>query len=148
MNTKPRAKKFRVRKSLGLAERTTASGVPVPEPAKAAGTGNSAPVTSKTDAQSVSKTAGAAPRTDPGAGSGETDMPPAPGNGTAKPLAPMPKTGEPTARQMRLARRLATRRGIKANTDAEAVAALRAQGVDPFGKNRLQIVPPKTACRR
>ncbi len=144
MNTKPRAKKFRVRKSLGLAERTTASGVPVPEPAKAAGTGNSAPVTSKTDAQSVAKAAGAAARTDPGAGSGETDMPPAPGNGTAKPLAPMPKTGEPTARQMRLARRLATRRGIKANTDAEAVAALRAQGVDPFGKNRLQIVPPKT----
>ena len=144
MNTKPKAKKFRVRKSLGLAERTSPSGATNPEPAKGSGTGDSAPVAGKTGTQPDSKTAGAGSRTDAGSGSGQTATPPAPGNGVAKPSAPEPRTGDPTARQMRIARRMAARRGIKANTGAEAVEALRAQGIDPFGKNRLQIVPPKS----
>ncbi|MCC6304473.1 MAG: capsule biosynthesis protein [Rhodobacteraceae bacterium] len=45
--------------------------------------------------------------------------------------------GAPTARQLRLARRLALRHGIEASTDLEAVAKLRARGIDPFQRTSL-----------
>ncbi|MCL4187371.1 MAG: capsule biosynthesis protein [Rhodobacteraceae bacterium] len=45
--------------------------------------------------------------------------------------------GAPTARQLRLARRLALRHGIEAATDLEAVDRLRARGIDPFQHTSL-----------
>lgn len=45
--------------------------------------------------------------------------------------------GAPTARQLRLARRLALRHGIEAATDLEAVEKLRARGIDPFQRTSL-----------
>lgn len=50
----------------------------------------------------------------------------------------------PTGRQLRMARRIAQKHGLKVNTDQEAVEALRDQGIDPFERsNMLQLVPGK-----
>ncbi|MEM8822150.1 MAG: capsule biosynthesis protein [Pseudomonadota bacterium] len=52
---------------------------------------------------------------------------------------------QPTGRQLRTARRIAQKHGIKVSSDKEAVAALRARGIDPFERaNMLQVVPAKT----
>ncbi|GIT90480.1 capsule polysaccharide transporter [Jannaschia pagri] len=53
---------------------------------------------------------------------------------------------EPTGRQLRMARRIAQKHGIKVSSDKEAVEALRAKGIDPFERaNMLQLVPAQTA---
>ncbi len=52
----------------------------------------------------------------------------------------------PTGRQLRMARRIALRHGIKAATDQQAVEALRKRGIDPFERaNMLQLVPGESA---
>jgi capsular polysaccharide transport system permease protein len=43
----------------------------------------------------------------------------------------------PSARQLRLARRVAARHGIAASSDAEALARLREAGIDPFGRDAI-----------
>ncbi|MEM9796650.1 MAG: capsule biosynthesis protein [Pseudomonadota bacterium] len=49
---------------------------------------------------------------------------------------------QPTGRQLRLARRIAQKHGIRVETDAEAVAELRRRGIDPFDRaSMMQIVP-------
>ncbi|WGH78974.1 capsule biosynthesis protein [Jannaschia ovalis] len=61
----------------------------------------------------------------------------------ATPAAPGP---QPTGRQLRMARRIAQKHGIKVASDKEAVAALRARGIDPFERaNMLQLVPGEAA---
>ncbi|MFO6463855.1 capsule biosynthesis protein [Jannaschia sp. KMU-145] len=53
---------------------------------------------------------------------------------------------EPTGRQLRMARRIAQKHGIKVASDHEAVAALRARGIDPFERsNMLELVPGETS---
>ncbi|CTQ33036.1 hypothetical protein [Jannaschia rubra] len=48
----------------------------------------------------------------------------------------------PTGRQLRMARRIAQKHGIKVSSDQEAVAALRSRGIDPFERaNMLQLIP-------
>lgn len=48
----------------------------------------------------------------------------------------------PTGRQLRMARRIAQKHGIKVSSDKDAVEALRAKGIDPFERsNMLQLVP-------
>ncbi|WP_235962646.1 capsule biosynthesis protein [Jannaschia marina] len=61
-------------------------------------------------------------------------------NDSASPAAP---TGAaPTGRQLRMARRIAQKHGLKVKSDQEAVEALRGQGIDPFERsNMLQLVP-------
>ncbi|PWJ19088.1 capsule biosynthesis protein [Jannaschia seohaensis] len=55
---------------------------------------------------------------------------------------PAPAEGEPTGRQLRLARRIAQKHGLEVSSDREAVEALRARGIDPFSRaNMLQLVP-------
>ncbi|CUH39671.1 Vi polysaccharide export inner membrane protein VexD [Jannaschia seosinensis] len=50
----------------------------------------------------------------------------------------------PTGRQLRMARRIAQKHGIQANSDADAVKALRQRGIDPFDRaNMLQLVGTK-----
>ncbi len=50
----------------------------------------------------------------------------------------------PTGRQLRMARRIAQKHGLKVNSDHEAVEALRARGIDPFERsNMLQLVPER-----
>ena len=60
----------------------------------------------------------------------------------APPPAPTAEDGAATGRQLRIARRVAQRHGIRAGSDAEAVEKLRARGIDPFDRAGLpQIVP-------
>lgn len=61
--------------------------------------------------------------------------------------APGPQDADlaPTGRQLRMARRIAQKHGLKVKTDQEAVEALRARGIDPFERsNMLQLVPGQT----
>ena len=51
-----------------------------------------------------------------------------------------------TDRQLRMAGRLAERKGLKVSSDVEAIKALRDRGIDPFTTNRLEIVPGQTAA--
>ena len=67
----------------------------------------------------------------------------APGSAAEGAATPAAGEGAPTGRQLRMARRIALKHGIKAETDQEAIDGLRARGIDPFERaNMLQIVPP------
>ncbi|UWQ17113.1 capsule biosynthesis protein [Jannaschia sp. M317] len=75
---------------------------------------------------------------------------PAANSDTAAP-APAPpapaeaKTEAPSGRQMRMARRIAQKHGIKVEDDAQAIEALRKIGINPFERsNMLQLVPGQT----
>ena len=74
---------------------------------------------------------------------GDAIAPPANDAAQASGSTPPPASGEaPTGRQLRMARRIAQKHGIKAETDQKAVEALKARGIDPFERtNMLQIVP-------
>lgn len=64
---------------------------------------------------------------------------------SAAPLAP----DRPTSRQLRTARRLASKHGVTGKTDDEIIAKLREKGVDPFERsNVLDLVPPESAEKR
>ncbi|MGR3493661.1 capsule biosynthesis protein [Citreimonas sp.] len=54
-----------------------------------------------------------------------------------------------TGRQLRMARRVASRHGIEARSDIEAVQALKARGIDPFQRaNMLELVVRDSAEKR
>ncbi|CTQ50289.1 hypothetical protein [Jannaschia donghaensis] len=78
----------------------------------------------------------------PTSGPSAVDTPPI--VAAANDTAPMPQgdAPAPTGRQLRMARRIAQKHGIKVKTDLEAVEALRQRGIDPFERsNMLQLVP-------
>lgn len=61
---------------------------------------------------------------------------------TAPATDPDPTTEALTGRQLRMARRIAQKHGIKAASDLDAVRQLRERGIDPFERaNMLQLVP-------
>ncbi|MEM7642273.1 MAG: capsule biosynthesis protein [Pseudomonadota bacterium] len=86
----------------------------------------------------------------PGVTVPEGGLPPI-GTATIAPAAndapsPSSPTAEPTGRQLRMARRIAQKHGLDVKTDQDAVAALRAKGIDPFERsNMLQLVPGQQA---
>lgn len=56
-----------------------------------------------------------------------------------------PKESEQlTARQLRIARRLAVKYGLNPATDQDAVVMLRAQGIDPFKKSSILSIMPES----
>ena len=64
----------------------------------------------------------------------------------ADPAAAVPGGEAPTGRQLRMARRIAQKHGLAAASDQEAVAALRARGIDPFDRsNMLRLLPAQDA---
>ena len=66
-----------------------------------------------------------------------------------QPLKANPDMPPPTGRQLRMARRIAQKHGIKVKSDKEAVEALRAQGIDPFERsNMLELVPGQPAASK
>ncbi|MGB3406280.1 MAG: capsule biosynthesis protein [Jannaschia sp.] len=71
----------------------------------------------------------------------------APAANSAGPARPQPAPRDPnapppTGRQLRMARRIAAKHGLKVGSDKEAVEALRTMGIDPFERsNMLQLVP-------
>lgn len=109
MTTKPKAKKYRVRRGTGSAAEKSEAEAPGKEEAqKPAAPGPTQPDAPRTDA------AGSAPE---GAVSQEIDE--------------IRKEGL-TSRQLRMARRVAQKHGLTPSSDFDAVRLLRAKGVDPF----------------
>ncbi|MEC8581736.1 MAG: capsule biosynthesis protein [Pseudomonadota bacterium] len=124
MTTKPKAKKFRIRRS------TPAD---AGEPQAATPTPTTAPQTPRSSAASAIDQANVASPTQVASESAIDAI-------RAEGL---------TGRQLRMARRVAQRHGLSPTSDFDAVRLLRAQGIDPFQQgNALELVvgdPKKTA---
>ncbi|MBO9463946.1 capsule biosynthesis protein [Tropicibacter sp. R15_0] len=140
MTTKPKAKKFRIRRSPGAeapAEQPVAQTPPRPTAA--------AP---QPRPEPVPRPAEAAPR---------AQQPrPAPGPMAGDVASPDQVSGETdidairreglTGRQLRMARRVAQKHGLAPTSDFDAVRLLRAKGIDPFQRtNMLELVKPDEA---
>lgn len=118
MTTKPKAKKFRVRRD------QAAAGQPAPEKgASDRGETDNPPNPAATGATGKAQTNDAA--------TGSTDMDAIRHEGL-------------TGRQLRMARRLAQKHKLPATSDFDAVRLLRERGIDPFTKtNMLELVVPR-----
>ena len=135
MTTKPKAKKFRIRRSASLASdtarRVSESDRPIP------------PLGDQPFAS------------DGDDGFGDAPFPGAASSGALKPV--QPQTDEAsienaiavirkeglTGRQLRMARRVAQKHGLAPTSDFDAVRLLRNQGIDPFNRtNMLELVVP------
>ena len=146
MTTKPKAKKFRIRRA---PDRSTAPGggaaeaVPVQPPRDAAaqpaaaggqrpdaGTGPAAPAAAT---QARDKTLSGQVST-PREARADSD------------INAIRKEGL-TGRQLRMARRIAQKHNLPATSDFDAVRLLREKGIDPFGRANMleQVVAPNTA---
>ncbi|APG47697.1 capsule biosynthesis protein [Phaeobacter porticola] len=151
MTTKPKAKKFRVRRSGGAAAQPAAAR-PVPPPS-AADASLAAPTTETATAAEKADTVGTVSEA-----AGNRRTPPAneaisikepPKSKTSKlstDLDEIRKEGL-TGRQLRLARRVAQKHNLAATSDFDAVRQLRRKGIDPFQRaNMLElVVQPNTA---
>ncbi|RYG90404.1 capsule biosynthesis protein [Loktanella sp. IMCC34160] len=125
MTTKPKARKFRIRRS------GTGPGSARPDtraPLGAIGTAPSAPP--------------AAPAARPMGGQVDT-----PAQVQAETDLDTIRAEGLTGRQLRMARRVAQKHGIAATSDFDAVRQLRARGIDPFEKSSiLELVKPTAAA--
>ncbi|MEP2531859.1 capsule biosynthesis protein [Shimia sp.] len=134
MTTKPKAKKFRIRRS-------------VPSETIADGTTASAAGASVTPTRSTS--AAARPTSDipqPPARDKATGKPPAPGQAKSaeQEIDDIKREGL-TGRQLRMARRMAQKNGLAATSDYDAIRLLRSAGIDPFQRtNMLELVQKET----
>ena len=134
MTTKPKAKKFRIRRSASLASETARRAPEADQPNGA--TIPDQPFGGPVDDGFGDKpfpTAAAKDATAP-VSSAETD--------TETAMAAIRKEGL-TGRQLRMARRVAQKHGLAPTSDFDAVRLLRAQGIDPFQRaNALELVVP------
>ncbi|SFD69763.1 capsule biosynthesis protein [Roseivivax sediminis] len=122
MTTKPKAKKFRIRRSA---------------PASAAEAG-----TSMAEADPAARPAPPAPR---GSDTAAPEAPKAPPSGEIASAADTDiqaiREEGLTGRQLRMARRVAQKHGLAPTSDFDAVRLLRARGIDPFQRvNTLELV--------
>lgn len=130
MTTKPKARKFRIKRSPSAATegdtpKTEAPGdaepiaMPAPQRADPAAAPKPAPAATSGQVDSAEQV------------SGEQDM------------DAIRKEGL-TGRQLRMARRVAQKHGLPATSDFDAVRLLRAKGIDPFQRsNMLELVVPQ-----
>ncbi len=144
MTTKPKVKKFRIRKTASLAPTSEPEAQParpavVVRHTRGGDTGRRPADDGFGDALypgSARAEPGPAARADidePATVAGETD------------IARIRREGL-TGRQLRLARRLAQKHGIEAASDFDAVRRLRLKGIDPFERaNMLELVVPGDA---
>lgn len=124
MTTKPKARKFRIKRSPSA---TTEAETPKPEaPRDAAPISMPPPARPDPAAQPKSGQVESAAQV-----SGEQDMDAIRREGL-------------TGRQLRMARRVAQKHGLPATSDFDAVRLLRAKGIDPFQRsNMLELVVPQ-----
>ena len=139
MTTKPKAKRFRIRRSAGMPDGTGGPAASAPEEALAPGPGSDgfgdAPFPTARPAEKPAPQPGQAPkaaeRTNAAAETGATP---------AEEIDTIRKEGL-TGRQLRMARRLAHKHGLAPASDFDAVRLLRRAGIDPFQRaNMLQLV--------
>lgn len=127
MTTKPKAQRFRIRRSSSTAN--TAAAAPSPTPLQAA--------PAPTSGQPSSHGAAIAM---PSAVSGAVDSPAT--VSSENDIDAIRQEGL-TGRQLRMARRVAQKNGLAVTSDFDAVRQLRKQGVDPFQRaNVLDLVTP------
>ena len=135
MTTKPRGKKFRIRR--------TGPTAPTGEAGRAAAAGDGAGAGAVDDGFGDVKFATAATgnAADGGAARGETDQQaPARAPTIEEELAAIRAEGL-TGRQLRMARRTAQKHGLQPASDFDAVRVLRRKGIDPFERsNMLELV--------
>lgn len=139
MTTKPKAKKFRIRRASVGAETSRAA------PSSAApGNASAAPSSAQTSQRRVVTPSAATPSA---AASQGTSAPSAsqPASAPSSPSAEMQidaiKREGLTGRQLRMARRVAQKNGLAATSDYDAIRLLRANGIDPFQRtNMLDLV--------
>ncbi len=142
MSTKPKAKKFRIRRSEGAAPAAVAQ----PAQTAAPRAQSAQPAAPQAEGQMF------APPTDDGFGAqtfpardaGNTarkvDPPPAAPANPAEAIDAIRREGL-TGRQLRMARRVAQKQGLTPTSDYDAVRLLREQGIDPFKRaNMLELV--------
>lgn len=130
MTTKPKARRFRIRRAATSADAPAAQGTGAPRP-QSDGFGPE-PFPTARGAEDPAPSAGAAPR--------EAEAPNAEPGDTAAEIDAIRKEGL-TGRQLRMARRLAQKHGLAPTSDFDAVRLLRRAGIDPFERaNMLQLV--------
>ena len=124
MTTKPKARKFRIRRGGTLGAASPTSGQPTQTPVAAAPEPAAAPV--------------AAPRAPARKPAARVQAP----ADKAAQIDAIRQEGL-TGRQLRMARRVAQKRGLAVTSDFDAVRQLRADGVDPFTPSTLlELVAP------
>lgn len=125
MTTKPKARKFRIKRSP-----STATEGEAPKAAAA-----------PRDAEPVEVKAAERPDPAPAATSGQVDS--AAQVSGEQDMDAIRREGL-TGRQLRMARRVAQKHGLPATSDFDAVRLLRAKGIDPFQRsNMLELVVPQ-----
>ncbi len=172
MTTKPKGKKYRIRRSGSLAEPLN----PTDKPANAPGTGKSSEKTAapaaggkglgdmpfaQTEdgfgderyptagpakkAAGAKPAAGRTPSAQAEAGQQDSARPQAPEDEDAIEAALESIRNEGlTGRQLRMARRVALKHGLKPRSDVDAIRLLRAKGIDPFKRSTmLELVVPE-----
>ena len=152
MTTKPKAKKFRIRRTTSEAEQAseteTATARPVapPQPQGSDGAVTGGTPSSQGNVK-VSQPAGAAaqerPSTTEGATVREGQVSSASEEAGTTDIEEIKREGL-TGRQLRLARRVAQKHDLPATSDYDAVRLLRQRGIDPFKRaNMLELVVPQ-----
>jgi capsular polysaccharide transport system permease protein len=134
MTTKPKARKYRIRRSTPLAS----GQVTIAQAQASLQAGAKASAAAKAEAETARKLQ---------ANRGEAPAPvapPADGQTPDQQLDALRKEGL-TGRQLRMARRVAQKHGLAVTSDFDAVRQLRAKGIDPFLRsNILELVVPNT----
>ncbi len=127
MTTKPKAKKFRIKRSAPQeADATAPQDAAQPAAQEAPGEGDAQAAAAAVDAQPAAKPAAA----------------------QSQNIDEIRKEGL-TGRQLRMARRMAQRQGLAPSSDFDAVRLLRAKGIDPFQRNNLiEVVTGGDAAER
>lgn len=174
MTTKPKAKKFRIRRNTPTGETAPAQAVATSEPRASA-------LSSARQAATAAKVSGAerVPPAAAGATAPENKQSTAqtpPSDASPPPQAQPPRRPTPTARsgqvssaretsadadidairregltgrQLRMARRVAQKHNLPATSDFDAVRLLRKKGIDPFQRsNMLELVVPQDAAKK
>ncbi|MEL6806581.1 MAG: capsule biosynthesis protein [Pseudomonadota bacterium] len=133
MTTKPKARKFRIKRSAPVAGQADAGGSE-PKPTKAGQQDASAP--KSTAKPAVAQAQGTA------AGKASATQQP----DSANTIDAIRQEGL-TGRQLRMARRVAQKHKLPATSDFDAVRLLRAKGIDPFQRsNMLELVVPQAGA--
>ncbi len=152
MTTKPKAKKFRIRRSTplpGAAAVGLASALPeleqppqsAPEPTPAQHAPEPTPAAGPSRRREARRQPAAQPQPEQAA----SPAPQAPAPASPDQEIDLIKREGLTGRQLRMARRVAQKNGLAATSDYDAVRLLRNSGIDPFQrKNMLELVAPDT----
>ncbi|MBW3241133.1 capsule biosynthesis protein [Epibacterium sp. DP7N7-1] len=152
MTTKPKAKKFRIRRTTSEAEQAseteaaTARPVAPPQPQGSDGAVTGGTPSSQggvKDSQPAGATAQERPSTTQGATVREGQVSSASEEAGTTDIEEIKREGL-TGRQLRLARRVAQKHDLPATSDYDAVRLLRQRGIDPFKRaNMLELVVPQ-----